>query len=89
VQLTRIMFPFILLVSLAALVMGMLNAKNVFGMPYRPDFQWRDPGVAAVLGLMGPSVIAASTTQVNVLINSMFASRSATARFSGWRSHSG
>jgi putative peptidoglycan lipid II flippase len=133
VQLTRIMFPFILLVSLAALVMGMLNAKNIFGMPamassffnvgsivggvglgywldphfgplalvglaigtliggglqlgvqlpqlhrlgfrYRPDFGWRDPGVAAVLGLMGPSVIAASTTQVNVLINSIFAS---------------
>lgn len=33
VHLTRIMFPFIALVSLAALVMGMLNAKNVFGMP--------------------------------------------------------
>jgi putative peptidoglycan lipid II flippase len=33
VQLTRIMFPFIALVSLAALVMGMLNAKSVFGMP--------------------------------------------------------
>ncbi len=33
IQLTRIMFPFIALVSLAALVMGMLNAKNVFGMP--------------------------------------------------------
>jgi len=33
VLLTRIMFPFIALVSLAALVMGMLNAKNVFGMP--------------------------------------------------------
>src|ERR1700730_2978946 len=32
-QLTRIMFPFILLVSLAALVMGMLNSKSVFGMP--------------------------------------------------------
>ena len=32
-QLTRIMFPFILLVSLAALVMGMLNAKNRFGVP--------------------------------------------------------
>src|ERR1700683_443970 len=29
VTLTRIMFPFILMVSLAALVMGMLNAKNV------------------------------------------------------------
>ena len=33
VQLTRIMFPFILLVSLAALIMGMLNSKSVFGMP--------------------------------------------------------
>ncbi len=33
VHLTRIMFPFILMVSLAALVMGMLNAKNVFGVP--------------------------------------------------------
>jgi putative peptidoglycan lipid II flippase len=133
VQLTRIMFPFILLVSLAALVMGMLNAKSVFGMPamassffnigsivggvilgawidphfgpraliglaigtliggglqlgvqlpslarlgyrFRPDFRWRDAGVSAILLLMGPSVIAASTTQVNVLVNSMFAS---------------
>jgi putative peptidoglycan lipid II flippase len=133
-HLTRIMFPFILLVSLAALVMGMLNAKSVFGMPsmassffnigsivggvtlgfwidphfgpralvglafatvlggalqllvqlpslarlgyrFRPDIQWRDAGVKAILLLMGPSVIAASTTQFNVLINSVFASR--------------
>ena len=33
VSLTRVMFPFILLVSLAALTMGMLNAKHVFGAP--------------------------------------------------------
>src|SRR5437660_2692490 len=33
ILLTRIMWPFILLVSLAALVMGVLNAKNVFGSP--------------------------------------------------------
>lgn len=33
VFLTQLMFPFILLVSLAAIVMGMLNSKNVFGMP--------------------------------------------------------
>jgi putative peptidoglycan lipid II flippase len=133
VTLTRVMYPFILLVSLAALVMGMLNARNVFGVPamassffnlgsivagvalgywldphfgtrailglaigtlvggalqllvqlptlrrqgyrYQVDFHWRDPGVRAVLRLMGPSVIAASTTQVNVLVNSVFAS---------------
>jgi hypothetical protein len=33
ILLARIMYPFIILVSLAALVMGMLNAKNVFGVP--------------------------------------------------------
>src|SRR6266705_1624546 len=33
ILLTRIMWPFMLLVSLAALVMGMLNAKHVFGPP--------------------------------------------------------
>ena len=33
VTMVRVMWPFILLVSLAALVMGMLNARNVFGMP--------------------------------------------------------
>ena len=33
VTMVRVMYPFILLVSLAALVMGILNAKNVFGMP--------------------------------------------------------
>ncbi|HEY6482935.1 MAG TPA: murein biosynthesis integral membrane protein MurJ [Steroidobacteraceae bacterium] len=134
VTLTRIMYPFILLVSLAALVMGMLNAREVFGVPamassffnlgsissgvllgwwldpafgarallgsaigtliggalqfavqvpslrrlgyvFHPDFHWRDRGVKAILRLMGPSVIAASTTQVNVLVNSVFASR--------------
>ncbi|MGH8268169.1 MAG: murein biosynthesis integral membrane protein MurJ [Steroidobacteraceae bacterium] len=134
VTLTRIMYPFILLVSLAALVMGMLNARSVFGVPamassffnlgsiiagvllglwldphfgerailglaigtliggtlqltvqlpalrrlgyrFRADFRWRDPGVSSILRLMGPSVIAASTTQINVLVNSVFASK--------------
>jgi putative peptidoglycan lipid II flippase len=133
VTLTRVMFPFILLISLAALVMGVLNAKGVFGMPamassffnlgsivggvvigylidptfganalvglavgtliggalqllvqlpsltrlgfrFNPDFKWRDSGIRAILMLMGPSVIAASSTQVNVMINTIFAS---------------
>jgi putative peptidoglycan lipid II flippase len=134
VTLTRVMFPFILMVSVAALVMGVLNARGIFGMPamassffnigsiiggvllgiwldphfgpralvglavgtlvggalqlavqlpslrrlgyrFHPDFRWRDPGIRSILALMGPSVIAASTTQVNVLVNSIFASR--------------
>jgi len=33
VTMVRIMYPFILLVSISALVMGMLNARGVFGMP--------------------------------------------------------
>ena len=33
VSLTRILFPFILFVSLAAAIMGMLNARFVFGVP--------------------------------------------------------
>lgn len=33
VKLAQIMYPFILLVSVAALVMAMLNAKRVFGIP--------------------------------------------------------
>jgi putative peptidoglycan lipid II flippase len=33
VLMTRIMWPFILLVSLAALVMGILNSRKVFGIP--------------------------------------------------------
>src|SRR5215472_11062183 len=67
VTLTRIMYPFILLVSLAALVMGMLNARNVFGIPAMASSffnlgsiiagvtlgYWLDPqfGPRAILGL--------------------------------------
>jgi putative peptidoglycan lipid II flippase len=45
------------------------------GYAFSPDFQWRDKGVRAILRLMGPSVVAASTVQVNVFINSIFASQ--------------
>src|SRR2546430_4189720 len=67
VTLTRVMYAFILLVSLAALVMGMLNARNVFGVPAMASSffnlgsiiagvalgYWLDPhfGPRAILGL--------------------------------------
>jgi putative peptidoglycan lipid II flippase len=134
IHLTQIMYPFILMVSLAALVMGMLNAVNrftaaalassffnigsiaggvVFGWWLDPhfgeralvglaigtliggllqlgvqlpslykagfrfvlDFNWRDPGVRQVLLLMLPAVIAASAVQINVMVNTIFASQ--------------
>ena len=133
IQLTRIMYPFILLVSLAALVMGMLNSTNRFtaaalassffnigsiaggvafgwwldphfgersliglalgtllgglmqlgvqlpslykaGFRFVMDLNWRDPGVKQVLLLMLPAVIAASAVQINVMVNTIFAS---------------
>lgn len=131
--LAQLMYPFILLVSLGALVMGMLNARNVFGVPamassffnigsivggvalgwwldptfgpkalyglalgtviggalqlgvqlpslhkigyrFRPDFDWKDDGVRTILRTMGPAMIAASSVQVNVMVNTWFAS---------------
>jgi len=133
ILLARIMYPFILLVSLAALIMGMLNARKVFFMPamsstffnigsmisggligwwldpafgkvaiigfaigtlvggllqllvllpslkkvgfyFLPDFNWKDAGVANILKIMGPAVISGSVVQVNVMLNTMFAS---------------
>jgi putative peptidoglycan lipid II flippase len=44
------------------------------GFRFRPDFHWRDSGVRTILGLMGPATIAASAVQVNVAVNSGFAS---------------
>jgi putative peptidoglycan lipid II flippase len=139
VYLTRIMFPFLLLVSVAAVVMGFLNARGRFLVPalasmffnlgsitvgvagyfvaprfgqhptvgmavgvlaggvlqllwqlpslfrlgyrYRPILSFRDPGVRKVIHLFGPGALVAATVQVNVFINSIFASMG-----SGWMS---
>ncbi len=141
VTLTQWMFPFILMVSLAALVMGMLNSKKIYGAPamassffnivsiaggmglayllhyltsgnldhkdfgawamtgfsigtllgglaqlavqipalrragyrFMFDRDWRDAGVQRILTLMWPSVLAGSAVQVNVMVNTIFA----------------
>lgn len=145
--LTRIMFPFILLVALAAVAMGVLNSKRHFGVPasastlfnvgsiagglalafwlsggswqspqepdvvpsaaaqwaiigmaigtliggglqfliqvpsllrvgfrFRPLISFADPGVRRVMRLMGPAVIGTAAVQINVLINTFYAS---------------
>lgn len=131
--LTQLLFPFIILVAAAAVVMGILNTFGRFGLPasatiffnivmlavglplawffdphfdetaiicmavgvlaggaaqwlvqmpalrrqgyrYWPEWNWRDSGVVETLKLMLPTLIGVSAVQVNVVINSIFAS---------------
>jgi len=133
VTLTRIMFPFLLLVALAAQAMGVLNACNQFGIPalassmfnvfslitgislgfwlgpyigvppiegmawgvllggacqlmwqvpslvrkgfvFRPSIDWDHPGLRHIIRMMGPAILGGAAVQVNVLINTSFAS---------------
>ena len=56
-MLTRIMFPFLLMVALAALAMGMLNAKHRFGVPASASMMFNVGSILGGLGfafLLGP-----------------------------------
>jgi len=133
VRMTRIMFPFLLLVALAAQAMGVLNASNRFGVPamastffnigsitfgivlgiwfgptlhisriegmaigvvlggalqlcwqlpslhrlgyrFRPVLDWSDSGMIRILRLMVPAILGNAAVQINVLVNTNFAS---------------
>ena len=133
VKLTRIMFPFLLMVALAALAMGVLNACNQFGVPatsstffnigslgfglalgflagphlgispiegmaygvviggalqllwqvpslvrsgfaFHPRINLSHPGLRNILQLMGPAIVGNASVQVNVMVNTNFAS---------------
>ena len=130
--LTRIMFPFLIFVALAAVVMGMLNTSGRFFVPamsssffnlgsiiggvslalllprfgqpaivgmawgtligglmqlliqlptlrktgfrFKPQINLRDPGLKRILWLMLPATIGLSATQINIFVNTNFAS---------------
>ncbi len=131
VFLTRVMLPFLPLVSFAAVAMGMLNAEERYGAPaiapamfnvvaiawgaglwalgmsptqvvvgwaigvllggiaqfvvqvpalrkqgwrFRPEWAPSDPGIGQILRLMGPATVGLAAVQVNVFVNSIFAS---------------
>ena len=133
VRMTRIMFPFLLLVALAAQAMGVLNACNRFGVPamastffnigsvgfgvvlgmglgptlhltriegmaigvvlggalqlgwqlpslHRLGFRfhtvldWSDPGLRRISKLMVPAILGNAAVQINVMVNTNFAS---------------
>ncbi len=132
VRLTRIMFPFLLVIALAAQAMGVLNACRQFGIPalsstffnigsvacglvlgkwlgphigisaiegmaygvviggvmqllfqvpnlikagfrYAPAIGFSHPGVRTVMRLMGPAILGNASVQINVLVNTNFA----------------
>jgi putative peptidoglycan lipid II flippase len=134
VTMTRIMFPFLLLVALAAQAMGMLNACNQFAVPalastffnfgsvcgglalgywagplfgfepiegmafgvvlggilqvawqipsleksgfrYRPRWDWSHPGLQRLFKLMGPAILGNAAVQMNIMVNTNFASQ--------------
>lgn len=133
INLTRIMFPFLLVVALAAQAMGVLNACGQFAVPtlastffnigsvvfgitlgfwlgphvgiapitgmawgvvlggvlqllwqvpalrrlgfhFRPRLNWSHPGLVHIIRLMGPAIIGTAAVQVNVAVNTNFAS---------------
>jgi putative peptidoglycan lipid II flippase len=133
VNMTRIMFPFLLLVALAAQAMGVLNACNKFGVPalastffnigsvgfgvvlgiwlgpslnlsriegmaigvvlggtlqlawqlpalyglgfhFRVAFDWKHPGLVRIFRLMVPAILGNAAVQINVMVNTNFAS---------------
>lgn len=131
-MLTRIMLPFLIFISLAAVVMGILNSKGKFFVPamasaffnlgsiiggvslalilpkfdqpaivgmaigtllggilqlsiqfpallkcgfkFTPRIHLKDPGLKRIITLMIPAVIGLSPTQINIFINTNFAS---------------
>ncbi len=133
VNLTQIMFPFLLLISLAALLMGLLNARGYFFIPsfasscfnlgsilvggglalwipslgypaiygmaigtlfggglqlviqlpsfkkegfrLRPFLDLKDRGLRKIGRLIIPAIIGLSATQINIFVNTNFASR--------------
>lgn len=132
IRLTQIMFPFLPMISLAAVAMGILNTKDRFGIPasastffnvgsilvgiscaqlmpyfgqepivgmaigtlaggllqfliqvpslyqvgfaHSPIVSLSDPGIRQIMKLLGPAIIGQAAVQINVFINTYFAS---------------
>ncbi len=134
ITMTRIMFPFLFFISLAAQAMGILNSCNRFAIPalastffnlgsvliglalgywagphigldaiqgmaigvvcggalqllwqvpsmrkegfgFRPRLNWSHPGLRKILRMMGPAILGAAAVQINVMVNTNFASQ--------------
>jgi putative peptidoglycan lipid II flippase len=71
VMLTRVMFPFLLLMALAALAMGMLNAKHRFGIPASASMMFNIGSIVGGVGfalLFAPDFLHDSTHASRAMI---------------------
>ncbi len=71
ITLTRIMFPFLLCVAVAALAMGMLNAKRKFGVPASASMMFNIGSILGGLGfafLLAPDFLHDSTQAGRAMI---------------------
>src|SRR6266700_830690 len=74
-DLTRFMFPYLVLVGLASLGMAALHAHHrFFTAALWPSVEWRHPAVRAIAGRLWPAVFALAAVQVTVLVNTLLAS---------------
>ncbi len=77
---TRYFDPPVLVLAWAVLAGGVLQLALQFpalgriGMLPRPSFAPGDPGVRRILVLMGPALVGVSAGQINLLLNTIFAS---------------
>lgn len=58
----------------AAQYLWQVPSLRAHGLRFRLDLDLKDPGLRQVLRLMGPAVLGAAAVQVNVVVNTMFAS---------------
>ena len=60
-----------------------LPALRRLGFRFRPNWAWKDRDVRKIFSLMGPAVISASVVQINVVINTQFATSIGPSAVSG------
>jgi putative peptidoglycan lipid II flippase len=65
--------------TLAGLVQALVQLPSLLRLGYRPAlaFQgiWNDPGLRRIVRLMGPAVVGLAAVNVNVFVNTQFASK--------------
>jgi putative peptidoglycan lipid II flippase len=65
--------------TLAGLVQAVVQLPSLWRLGYRPALAlaglWRDPAVRRIVRLMGPAVVGLAAVNVNVFVNTQFASK--------------